>query len=103
MNKPVAKKNMADAQSGSVSPGLLLGGKRINAFLLRLDHGDGPAVDVKPHVIDKAVRRGFEVRAEIQVRGEDFLFRPVFADNIFPPTLRVRQKPPARRLQEFVN
>ena len=65
-------------------------------FFLRLDHRDRSAVAIEQHVVDETLRRVFEVRAEIKIRRKGLLFRPVLADDLFTPALRIGQKPPAR-------
>ena len=103
MHEPVAKENMADTQPERIRPRLLLGRQRFDAFLLRLDHRDRPAVDVEQHIIDKPTRHVLEVRPEIEIGREDLFGNSLLADDVFPPPGRIRQKPPPRRLQQLVD
>ena len=92
MDQPVAEKDIADAEALRVGPSLLLGGERINAFALGLDHGNGPLIGVQQHVIYKAVRCLLKIPAQILARGIWPAGNPMLADDVLAPPRGRRER-----------
>ena len=103
VEQAVAQENVRDLEAFGVGAGLFFGGERVDGFLLGLDHGDRSSVGCEKDVVNKTAGRVLVVGAEIGVGRKRFSGDAVFADDVFAPTLRIGEEPPACLLQKLVD